>query len=65
MDIERWEPKALGGFDIERFRPRLACIEAHDPVRQAIINYFAVHGYIVVGKDLKVDTMNLYFTPMP
>ena len=27
MDIEGGEPKALAGVDIERFKPRLACIE--------------------------------------
>lgn len=34
MDIELAEPKALAGFDIERFRPSLVCIEAH-PERSA------------------------------
>ena len=42
MDIELHEPKALAGFDIVRFRPRLACIEAHPEVRQSILDYFAV-----------------------
>src|SRR5687767_15320182 len=31
MDIEREEPKALAGFDITRFRPKLVCIEGHLP----------------------------------
>ena len=29
MDIELAEPKALAGFDIERFKPELVCIEVH------------------------------------
>ena len=29
MDIELAEPKALAGFDIERYRPLLVCVEAH------------------------------------
>ena len=63
MDIELAEPKALKGFDIERFRPSLVCIEAHPEVRQQILDYFAAHHYVVVGKYLRVDQANLYFTP--
>lgn len=64
MDIELWEPKALQGFDVERFRPRLVCIEAHPEVRQQILDYFARHDYVVVGKYLRVDSQNLYFIPL-
>jgi FkbM family methyltransferase len=63
IDIELWEPKALAGFDVERFRPQLVCIEAHPQVRQQILDYFARHHYIVVGKYLRADVNNLYFTP--
>ena len=65
MDIETWEPKALAGFDIERFRPALVCIEAHPQVRQQILDYFASHHYRVVGKYLRADVNNLYFSPIP
>ena len=41
MDIELWEPKALAGFDLERFQPALVCVEAHPEVRQQILDYFA------------------------
>lgn len=64
MDIELAEPKALAGFDIERFRPALVCIEAHPEVRQQILNYFTAHRYTVVGKYLRIDPTNLYFTPL-
>lgn len=64
MDIELSEPPALAGFDIERFRPDLVCIEAHPEVRQQILDYFAQHGYTVVGKYLRADPRNLYFTPL-
>jgi FkbM family methyltransferase len=64
MDIELAEPKALAGFDIERFQPDLVCIEGHEEVRQTILNYFARHGYVVVGKYLRADVVNLYFTPL-
>jgi FkbM family methyltransferase len=64
MDIELAEPKALAGFDIERFRPSLVCIEAHLDVRQEILEYFARHGYVVIGKYLRADAHNLYFKPL-
>lgn len=63
MDIELAEPKALAGLDIERFRPALACVEAAPEVRQQILDYFARHGYVVIGKYLRLDTINLYFRP--
>ena len=62
IDIELSEPRALSGFDVERYRPRLVCIESHAPVRQAILDYFHFHGYVVVGKYLRMDNQNLYFT---
>ena len=64
MDIELWEPKALAGFDIERFRPELVCVEAHEEVRQQILDYFTRHHYAVVAKYLRADERNLYFTPL-
>jgi FkbM family methyltransferase len=64
MDIELSEPKALAGFDVRRFRPELVCIEAHDEVRQQILDYFARHGYVIVGKYLPADENNLYFMPL-
>jgi Methyltransferase FkbM domain len=63
MDIELGEPKALAGFDIDRYRPALVCIEAHLPIRQVLIHYFYNHHYVVVGKYLRADLVNLYFEP--
>ena len=63
IDIELHEPQALKGFDIQRFKPALVCIEALLPVRQQILDYFAAHGYVVVGKYVWVDLENLYFAP--
>lgn len=63
MDIELSEPKALAGFDVRRYRPDLVCIEAHPEVRQQILEYFAEHGYVIVGKYLPADEHNLYFMP--
>jgi Methyltransferase FkbM domain len=64
IDIELWEPKALAGFDVERFHPELVCIEAHPQVRPQILDYFARHHYTVVGKYLRADVNNVYFTPL-
>jgi FkbM family methyltransferase len=64
MDIELSEPKALAGFDIDRYQPKLVCIEAHLDVRQQILDYFAMHGYTVIGKYLRADPKNLYFQPL-
>lgn len=63
MDIELSEPKALAGFDIDRYRPELVCIEAHPEVRQEVLDYFAEHDYVLVGKYLRADPLNLYFRP--
>ena len=64
VDVELSEPKVLAGFDIGRFKPTLVCIEAHAEVRQQILDFFASHGYVAVGRYLRVDPLNLYFTPL-
>jgi FkbM family methyltransferase len=65
IDVELSEPAVLKGFSIDRFRPTLVCIESHPQVRQQILDYFATHGYTVVGKYLRADTVNLWFSPLP
>jgi FkbM family methyltransferase len=62
MDIEDHEPEALSGFDINRFRPKLVCIEAHPTVADRIFRYFNEHGYQRIEKYLPYDTQNWYFT---
>jgi FkbM family methyltransferase len=64
MDIELHEPEALKGFDIERFKPALVCVEGLLPVRQHILDFFAQHGYVLVGKYMWVDLENMYFVPL-
>jgi FkbM family methyltransferase len=64
MDIELAEPAALEGFSIDRFRPALVGIEGHPPIRQQILDYFARHGYVIVGRYLRADSRNLWFTPL-
>lgn len=65
MDIELHEPHGLAGFDLQRFRPALVCIEAHPEVRQQILDYFTQRRYVPVGKYLRADSQNLYFMPLP
>jgi hypothetical protein len=64
IDVELSEPKVLAGLDIERAKPAFVCIEAHPEVRQQILDYFATHRYVIVGKYLRADTRNLYFVPL-
>lgn len=62
MDIEGHEPAALRGFDIERFRPELVCIEApREP--SEILGYFDAHGYERIDRYLEYDHVNWYFRP--
>ena len=64
MDIEESEPQALAGFDIERFRPSLVCIEAVDRVQPMIREYFAKHGYRRIERYDARDQVNWYFEPV-
>jgi FkbM family methyltransferase len=63
MDIEMHEPEGLAGFSIDRYRPELVCIEAHLGVRERILDYFHRHGYVLVGRYLRIDGDNLWFAP--
>jgi FkbM family methyltransferase len=63
MDIERGEPAALAGFDIERFRPKLVCVEASHAVQGNLGTYFERHGYERIDEYQKFDQANWYFTP--
>lgn len=61
MDIEGSEPEALEGFDIERYRPDLLCIEIQTYTRDRLLAYFASHGYVPIEPYRRVDPVNLYF----
>lgn len=65
IDVELSEPRVLAGFDIERHRPALVCIEAHLEVRQRVLDYFARHRYVLAARYLRADADNLYFVPLP
>jgi FkbM family methyltransferase len=64
LDIELGEPAALARFDLARYRPSLLCIESHAQTRQQVLNHMARAGYVVVGRYLRADAANLYFTPL-
>jgi FkbM family methyltransferase len=63
MDIEGAELMALAGFDIDRFRPELVCIEAKPANRQGLVDYFAGHGYQRIERYIAYDETNYYFEP--
>jgi FkbM family methyltransferase len=64
MDIEDSEPIALAGFDIKKYRVKFVCIEAHDHVRQAILDYFTKNGYELIQEYSALDVgQNWYFKP--
>lgn len=64
MDIELSEPAALSTFPIDSYRPRLVCVEAHQPTRQWLLNYFARNDYVLVADYLPADRLNLWFRPL-
>lgn len=55
---------ALAGFDIERYRPALVCIEMHRQVKQRILDYFSNYGYVLLEKYKDLDPANSYFIPL-
>jgi len=63
MDIEGAELLALAGFDIERFRPELVCVEWFHAGREKLAAHFAAHGYDRVDRYLEYDSVNDYFAP--
>jgi len=63
MDIEESEPQALAGFDIERFKPELVCIEAALSTRDRILAYMESHGYERLDRYREHEIANWYFAP--
>ncbi len=53
----------LCAFDNHRFRPELSCGETHHETRQWLLNCFHATNYVVVGKYLPFDSVNLCFAP--
>ena len=68
IDIEGGAPKALAGFNIERFAPDLVCIESAGPVEgyvESLRAYFEAHGYERIERYLAYDEVNWYFRRAP
>jgi len=63
MDIEGGAPKALAGFDIEKYRPKLVCIEESGQ-EESIQSYFADHHYERIEKYRRYDYVNWYYAPI-
>lgn len=64
IDVETHEQPVLRGFDLEKWRPKVAIIEAYDWQRDWIINYFK--GYRVYYKDgLNVIFVREDWSPCP
>jgi hypothetical protein len=61
MDIEGGELAALNGFDIEKYKPRLICIEFQKEQESQLLAYFAQHGYERIDAYLPFDHYNWYF----
>ena len=64
IDVELHEPEVLRGFSLDRWKPRLVCVESHVEVRQVIVDHFITRGYTIVGKYLRADSENLWFAPL-
>ena len=64
MDIELAEPAALRGFDIQRFAPKLVCIEDLPQVHEFIEDYFEKHGYAKLELWSRIDSHNSYYAPL-
>jgi FkbM family methyltransferase len=63
MDIEGGEVLALAGFNIEKFKPKLVCIEKGGSHSKAILDYFVKHNYERIEKYRLYDHLNWYFQP--
>ena len=62
LDIEGGAPKALAGFDIDKYQPKLVCIEAPG-LEEFIEKYFTDHDYARIDKYRKYDHVNWYYVP--
>lgn len=62
VDIEGGAEKALAAFDIDKFQPKLVCIEAPG-LEEFIEKYFAEHDYVRIEKYQRYDHVNWYYVP--
>jgi FkbM family methyltransferase len=62
MDIEGGEPRALAAFDIQKYRPRLICIESKRS-EESFDAWFGERGYVRIDRYRRFDHVNSYYTP--
>ena len=63
LDIEGFELAALNGFDIQKYRPDLVCIEVQKELAVKLQDYFARNQYRRIDDYLPFDHFNWYFAP--
>jgi FkbM family methyltransferase len=61
MDIEGSEAKALAGFDIARFGPKLVCIEVAAVNREFVLDYMSRNGYRRAERYQPYEYANWFF----
>ena len=60
----RWESRLHSAASINRFRPRLACVRRMRRRANRSSTTSSGTAYTVVGRYLRIDPANLYFTPL-
>lgn len=60
IDVEGHYEEVLGGFDLERWRPELVCIEEQGPFA---VPWFRARGYEPIARYRARDAANWYFAP--
>jgi len=63
MDIEGGAAKALSSFDIDKYHPKLICIEAPG-LEEFIEKYMTDHHYVRLEKYRRYDHVNWYYVPV-
>lgn len=64
LDIEGFELAALDGFDIQKYRPDLVCVEIQTELAAKLLDYFARNNYRRIDDYLPFDMHNWYFAPV-
>lgn len=60
IDVEEHQSSVLAGFDLERWQPKLVCIEDDGPIS---IPWFKERGYEPIERYRDRDISNWYFAP--
>jgi FkbM family methyltransferase len=63
LDIEGFDLAALNGFDIQKYRPDLVCVEIQKELEGKLQEYFTRNNYRRIEAYLPFDHFNWYFAP--